>query len=344
MRRPNLTLAVVFSLAAASASAAERPDRPNFSALYASDGDKAAGFVVRDEVEGQRVLTSAVGCSYSTEDVVVNIIGSLFGPDSVSYTDKGLKIKQGAYLTVDLDYFSDTLNFNRDNIQVPSCKGSLQMTDKDGNGSFFDDVDQAGIKFSCGSDLASALGLDETQTTALLAVIGEKPGCKAKVIGGIDVGCFRGDTAVATPEGPRAIRDLRVGDKVWSIDEKTSKKVAARVSDTHVRPAAALRTIRAGEELLRTTDEHPFWVEGKGWTTAAQVAVGDKLRAASGDAVTVTANARSDGAAFYAGYEKPSVQRVSLSAFSADELVYNIEVEGTHSFLVGRSEVLVHNK
>ena len=39
-----------------------------------------------------------------------------------------------------------------------------------------------------------------------------------------------------------------------------------------------------GVGLLRTTDEHPFWVEGRGWVQASALAAGDKLRPYTGDA------------------------------------------------------------
>ncbi|MEK7703689.1 MAG: Hint domain-containing protein, partial [Myxococcota bacterium] len=43
-------------------------------------------------------------------------------------------------------------------------------------------------------------------------------------------GCFPDGTTVATPNGNVSIEDLRVGDYVWSYDERTDQIVAARVS------------------------------------------------------------------------------------------------------------------
>jgi intein/homing endonuclease len=39
----------------------------------------------------------------------------------------------------------------------------------------------------------------------------------------------------------------------------------------------------AGGEVIRTTPEHPFWVEGKGWTAAGSLIAGDRLLTLMGD-------------------------------------------------------------
>jgi len=145
-----------------------------------------------------------------------------------------------------------------------------------------------------------------------------------------------------------------VGDRVWSWDEAAKKKVLSRVTRTYVHPARGLRLVRVGEEVLRTTDEHPFWVEGKGWTRAAELVAGQRVRSDGGEPLLVVANARADAATFFAGYRAPSpvtaqmpgIQRASLDLrrVEPDELVHNIEVDGTHSYFVGSSQALVHNK
>jgi len=38
----------------------------------------------------------------------------------------------------------------------------------------------------------------------------------------------------------------------------------------------------AGAQIIETTDNHPFWVEGKGWVFADELQVGDKLQKADG--------------------------------------------------------------
>lgn len=170
-------------------------------------------------------------------------------------------------------------------------------------------------------------------------------------------GCFRGDTKVATEAGMRSIRDIRVGDRVWSWDDAGKTKLLSRVTQTFAYPARELRTLIAGGETFHVTDRHPFWVEGRGWVEASKLAAADELRTGEGGLVAVKSNERADFIAFYKGYD-PSMdrqaslrhplfqlQRVSLGTTPAESgIVYNIEVDGVHNYYVGERGILVHNK
>ncbi len=48
---------------------------------------------------------------------------------------------------------------------------------------------------------------------------------------------------------------------------------------------AALLDLRIGGRTIRTTAEHPFWVEGRGWLAAGELVEGDRLRCLDGWAV-----------------------------------------------------------
>lgn len=52
----------------------------------------------------------------------------------------------------------------------------------------------------------------------------------------------------------------------------------------------ALRLLDVGGETIRTTDIHPFWVEGKGWTKAGEIVAGDELKTKDGKQLTVVAS------------------------------------------------------
>ena len=52
---------------------------------------------------------------------------------------------------------------------------------------------------------------------------------------------------------------------------------------------------QAEPDAVRTTDEHLFWVDGKGWVAAAELKVGDWLMNDEGQRVQITANARLSG-------------------------------------------------
>src|SRR6185295_3563997 len=83
--------------------------------------------------------------------------------------------------------------------------------------------------------------------------------------------CFTGDTIVATADGPREIRTIQVDDLVWTADPETGKETLQPVTKTMQHETTALRLIDVGGETIRTTDVHPFWIEGKGWTKAGAI-------------------------------------------------------------------------
>lgn len=45
--------------------------------------------------------------------------------------------------------------------------------------------------------------------------------------------------------------------------------------------------IHIGEEVLTTTDLHPFWIIDKGWVYAKDLIVGDKLEGEDGKAIPI---------------------------------------------------------
>jgi hypothetical protein len=187
-----------------------------------------------------------------------------------------------------------------------------------------------------------------------------------ETVAGQEPACFRGDTLIATEHGERPIRDVEVGDRVWSWDMAAGREVLRRVARTHRRPGVGLRALGVDESVIYTTDEHPYWVEGVGWKRAADLAAGDKLRSRGDRILSLTSNHRVSALVFYGGYARdqnvaiegasdPMFRTIAFGsgmAFrergrpdSADiPMVYNIEVEDTHTFFAGSERVLVHNK
>jgi G:T-mismatch repair DNA endonuclease (very short patch repair protein) len=78
---------------------------------------------------------------------------------------------------------------------------------------------------------------------------------------------------------------------------------------------------REGREIqLRTTDEHPFWVEGRGWTRADSLVPGSTLDTLGGPAMVL-----------------------ALSFTGERTTVHNISVAGNPNYFVGPDGVWVHN-
>ena len=147
----------------------------------------------------------------------------------------------------------------------------------------------------------------------------EKP--KSNPVGG---GCFTAGTLVPTEDGQRPIEEVKVGDYVWSENPETGKKGLKKVVDTFIHDKYTLIHVYTGDTMIDTTEEHPFWVEEKGWVFAGQLNEGDVLRLKTGENVKVT-----------------KLERIDLKE---PVKVYNFEVQDWHTYYVSDVNVLVHNK
>ncbi len=140
------------------------------------------------------------------------------------------------------------------------------------------------------------------------------------------VGCFVAGTKVLTKEGEKPIDQIRKGDKVWSRDPDTGQFGWKTVTDTIVhynKPVLRLQLIdtQGHAEVLGVTGNHPFWVRNRGWTRAEDLLDGDEVFSSRGGWVKVG----------------------SASWFAHSQTVYNLEVDGFHTYFVGASGAWVHN-
>src|SRR5262249_22418124 len=101
--------------------------------------------------------------------------------------------------------------------------------------------------------------------------------------------------------------------------------IVPRVVEAVFRRYGQIRAIRIGRETIRTTDEHPFWVAGKGWLPARELVAGDHLLSHD-DQMVVVAEVADTG---------------------EWEVVYNLRVAEYHTYFVGCDEwgfsVWAHN-
>lgn len=149
--------------------------------------------------------------------------------------------------------------------------------------------------------------------------------------------CFAAGTLVLTEHGDQAIEAVAVGQRVWARDESTGEDRLARVVRTFVTPNAPVIGVDVPfdvgkSELLRVTPEHPFWVRDFGWTAAHELN-GVLLEARAPEALASESVSTSSLAALASAVE----------SWGERTTVYNFEVEGLHSYFVGRAHVLVHN-
>ncbi|WP_410664861.1 RNase A-like domain-containing protein [Amycolatopsis sp. lyj-84] len=138
---------------------------------------------------------------------------------------------------------------------------------------------------------------------------------------GVPCNCFPAGTTVATDHGQVPIERIAVGDRVWARDLDTGLSELRGVVGLFSKHADEILTITTAGTFLRVTPEHPFWVVGRGWTTAGELRVGDRLSTLAGAEQPITGITRATGTT----------------------TVYNFEVEGDHNYYITDAQLLVHN-
>ncbi|MBO5088229.1 MAG: hypothetical protein J6C01_06100, partial [Lachnospiraceae bacterium] len=142
---------------------------------------------------------------------------------------------------------------------------------------------------------------------------------------GLTSQCFTGDTLVSTEYGLCPIAEIRIGDYVWSEDAETGEKELKEVTDISVTMTNVLIYVTTEDgTIINTTENHPFYVGGKGWCAAAELEPGDICRTKDGQVEVVTS--------------------VVIEELDEPVKVYNLTIEDNHTYYVSIDEVLVHNR
>ncbi len=100
--------------------------------------------------------------------------------------------------------------------------------------------------------------------------------------------CFPADKVISTPQGLRALRDLKPGDLLFTLDDKfnltttTIKKTLTRerTQDQMVQVTYEAASRFGGKVKRKTivcTEDHPFHVKGKGFVPARDLALDDVI-------------------------------------------------------------------
>ena len=138
-----------------------------------------------------------------------------------------------------------------------------------------------------------------------------------------NMACFIAGTTILTATGLVAIEKLAAGDKVISTNPDTLETAEKTVLETYVRQVNKLVHITINGEEIVTTDNHPFYVQDRGFINAGNLLVGDKLISVNGEDLTIEDY-----------YIELTEEPVS---------VYNFQVEDFHTYFVGDCAVWVHN-
>ncbi|MBA4502905.1 polymorphic toxin-type HINT domain-containing protein [Marinobacterium marinum] len=137
-----------------------------------------------------------------------------------------------------------------------------------------------------------------------------------------DIKCasFPASTLIWTPTGPVPIEQLSVGDRVESRNTSGFTDADQPIIQELSRTAPGYQRIDTEFGTLTATPEHPFWVQGKGWTEAKDLEWEDPIATLEGDVVA---------------YGNTYVEEPTR--------VYNFSVANTPNYFAGEAKAWVHN-
>ncbi|MCW8207134.1 hypothetical protein D8B24_08740 [Verminephrobacter aporrectodeae subsp. tuberculatae] len=137
-----------------------------------------------------------------------------------------------------------------------------------------------------------------------------------------DMGCasFAAATLVLTPQGMLPIEKIRIGQQVQSRHERLFTEAPQAVTNTFARTAPGYWLLSTEFDQFKLTDEHPLWVQGKGWTQAQHITDNDVIAGAKGD-----------------------VRVLGNEAIHQPLPVYNLSVAKTANYFVGSGAIWAHN-
>ena len=144
--------------------------------------------------------------------------------------------------------------------------------------------------------------------------------------GKFNASCFAAGTMIETADGDRTIEEIQIGDLVLSANPETGEIAYKPVVNTYVHVTDTVLYLTIDEEIIETTEDHPFWVEGQGWTSAKLLQPGDVVRLKDGSTQCV---------------DDIEIVELPEGEYVA---VYNFEVADFHTYFVSDYDVLVHNQ
>ena len=131
---------------------------------------------------------------------------------------------------------------------------------------------------------------------------------------------FTGDTPVATASGAVAISAIAVGDTVLAWEESSNRVVERPVTAVMPHPDDEIARLVLSDGIVTTTPDHPFYTLEAGWVEAGLLRPGMHVKTATGTA---------------------SVSLVKTKSYSGT--LWDLTIEGAHTFFVGSGAWLVHN-
>jgi len=138
--------------------------------------------------------------------------------------------------------------------------------------------------------------------------------------------CFVAGTQVLTESGYKSIEDIKLGEKLWAKNVETGEQAWKPITKIFNEPDRGIYEIQlvgsdSFKQKIEATDDHPFYVVGKGWKKTIELNVGDEIE--------------TDG--------NGSMKVISVIDQERQAFTYNFTVADFHTYYVTKKNVLVHN-
>ena len=135
--------------------------------------------------------------------------------------------------------------------------------------------------------------------------------------------CFTAGTQISMADNSiKNIEDVTAGENVLAYNETININEEGTVGDISSHEVESIITITFNNGIvINTTEEHPFFVKGKGWTIASDLEISDICQDVNGNDVVIS----------------------SILSQNGTYTVYNLlSISNHHNFYA--NEILVHNK
>ena len=163
-------------------------------------------------------------------------------------------------LCVEIDRAQDVIAFWDDARKIVGCKIEDATTPGDA-------VDMYVLHMAYGNFALPSKGQQEAEEFEGGAVFDPISGVR-EMVSVLDLKCFSGDTDVATPQGLRNIRDLGVGDRVYTLNPETFECEINPIVDvqSYDNQYGELHHVSGNTHDFKVTENHRFLVsKTRGW-------------------------------------------------------------------------------
>ena len=145
--------------------------------------------------------------------------------------------------------------------------------------------------------------------------------------------CLKGDTKVQTDKGTKEIKDIKIGDKVYTRNIETGRTEIKKVTNSAMtNPKAKVMKITDEEtgNFIICTPEHKIWTENRGYVEAKNLVPDDILYK------RIEQNGK-----IKTYLEKKEKSLIKIEYLEEEIPVYDITVQDNHNFY--GNNILVHN-